>query len=107
MPTVYVEYNYFRYIYITNHKIYPNKIQNDCKKFCSLRRTATFEDFGELDFQHYDAAMEAVNITNNGKTIQVTMRYFSLIKTVHKSPWSHRDISVRLLFGLNSPFFFG
>jgi hypothetical protein len=72
MPTVYVEYNYSRFIYITNHNKYPDKIQKDCKKFCSLRRTATFEHFGELDFQHYDAAMEAVKITNNGKTIQVT-----------------------------------
>jgi hypothetical protein len=80
MPTVFVQYIYFSFICITNNYKYPNKIQKDCKQFCSLRRTATFEHFGELDFQHYDAAMEAVNITNNGKTIQVTMRYFHYLR---------------------------
>ena len=82
MPTVfvYVQYVYSSFIFINYHYKYPNKIQKDWKQFFSLRRTATFEHFGELDFQHYDAAMEAVNITNNGKTIQVTMRYFHYLR---------------------------
>ena len=31
------------------------------------------ENFGPLDFHHFEAAMENVVITNNGRTIQVSL----------------------------------
>jgi hypothetical protein len=37
----------------------------------NIRVSATFKNFGELGFHHYDAAMETVTITNTGRILQV------------------------------------